>query len=139
MATMVRVKLLAPVNGATISTGAATLGVCLADEIAVMVGTGVPLPRVGSELREMLKLLARKPRAAVVVAGGSVRSFLGAPGLTADAIDGAAATVVATTVPTETQVGLVVGATAAADLDKSGLVLAAVMKAIDSFVTAFGL
>jgi hypothetical protein len=138
MATMVRVKVLAPTSGATISTGAVTLGVCLADEIAVMVGTSVPAYRTGSELREALKLLAVKPRAAVVVAAGSVRTFLGVPGLTADALDGAAATEINAVVPTETEVGLIVGADAAVSLDKSGLVLAAIQKAIDAFVTAFG-
>jgi hypothetical protein len=138
MATMVRVKVLAPTSGATISTGAATLGVCLTDEIAVMVGTSVPNYRAGSELREALKMLAQKPRAAVVVAGGSVRTFLGAAGLNGDALDATAATVLATTVPTETQVGLIVGSAAALTLDKSGLMLAAIQKAIDAFVTAFG-
>lgn len=139
MATMVRVKPLAVANGATVSTGAATLGVCLADEIAVMVGTGVAKERLGHETKEALKLLAMKPRAAPAVAGGSVRAFLGAPGLTADALEAAAATVLATTVPTETQVGLVVGATAAAMLDKSDAILAAVQKALDAFVTTFGM
>jgi hypothetical protein len=138
MATMVRVKVLAPTSGATISTGAATLGVCLADEIAVMVGTSVPNYRAGSELREALLLLAVKPRVAVTVAGGSVRTFLGVPGLTSDELDGTAATELGTVVPTETEVGLIVGATAALSLDKSDLVLAAVRKAIDAFVTAFG-
>lgn len=138
MATMVRVKVLAVTSGATVSTGAATLGVCAADEIAVMVGDSVPRYRCGSELREAMKLLAQKPRSAPTVAGGSVRTFLGAPGLTADALDGAAATVLGSTAPTETQAGLVVGATAAASLDKSDLVLAAVLKALDAFVAAFG-
>jgi hypothetical protein len=138
MATMVRVKLLAPTSGATVTTGAATLGVCLADEIAVMVGTSVPAYRAGSELREALKMLARKPRSAVTVAGGSVRTFLGAAGLNGDALDAAAATQLGSVVPTETQVGLIVGATAAASLASSGIVLAAIQKAIDAFVTAFG-
>jgi hypothetical protein len=138
MATMVRVKLLAPTSGATVTTGAATLGVCLADEIAVMVGTSVAKERCGSELREALKMLARKSRSGVTVAGGSVRTFLGVPGNNADVLDAAAATALGTVVPTETQVGLIVGATAAASLAQSGVVLAAIQRAIDAFVTAFG-
>lgn len=138
MATMVRVKLLAPTSGATVSA-AATLGVCLTDEIAVMVGTGVNRQRCGTELREVLKLLAVKPKPGVVVAVGSVRTFLGLPGLTADQLFATEATELNAVVPTETEVGLVVGANAALQLDKTELVLAAVRRAIESFIAAFGL
>lgn len=138
MATMIRVKILAPTSGATISTGALTLGVCLADELAVMVGTSVPKERLAGEVKEALKLLAVKPRSGLTVAGGSVRTFLGVPSLNGDALDAAAATELATVVPTETEVGLIVGATAAASLASSGVVLAAVQRALDAFPVAFG-
>ena len=138
MATMVRVKMDTPVTGVVVSTGAATLGVCLADELAVMVGTGVDRQRLGSETREILKLFAQKPRDLVVVAGGSVRTFLGVPGLTAQALEATAATEVNATVPTETEVGIVVGATAATLLNLTEIVLAAVKRALDEFVAAFG-
>lgn len=137
MATMIRVKPLAAVNGATVSA-AATLGVCATDEIAVMVGTGVARQRLGSEVKEAMKLLAVKPKPALTVVAGSVRTYLGLPGLTADALFAAGATAVNATVPTETQVGLVVGANAALSLDKTDLVLAAVLRALDSFPVAFG-
>ncbi len=137
MATMVRVNLAAPTSGATVSA-AATLAVCLTDEIAVIVGTGVARHRCGSELREALGLWAEKPRSPVAVAVGSVRTFLGAPGVTADALEGAAATALGTAVPDETQIGVVVGANAAALLDRSNLLVAAITRALDAFVSTFG-
>lgn len=138
MATMVRVKMDAPTSGATVTTGAATLGVVLADELAVMVGDTVARQRLGTETREILLLLARKPRDVVAVAGGSVRTFLGPAGMPAHELEAAAATELNAVVPTETEVGLVVGATAAALLNRTEIVLAAVRRALDAFVTAFG-
>ena len=138
MATMVRVKMDTPVTGVTVTSGAVTLGVCLADELAVMVGTGVARERLGSETREILKLLAQKPRDLVAVAGGNVRTFLGLPGLSAQALEEAAATELNAVVPTETEVGLVVGATAANLLNRTDIVLAAVKRALDEFVPTFG-
>jgi hypothetical protein len=134
---MLRVKLDAPTSGVTVSA-AATLGVCLTDELAVLVGTSVPRYRCGSELREALKLWAQKPRDPVTVAVGSVRSFLGSPSLTADQLEATAATALNAVVPDETQVGVVLGANAAALLDRSNLLLAAVRQAIDQFVATFG-
>ncbi len=137
MATMVRVKL--PDGGpATVTAGAATLGVVLADELAVMVGDTVDRQRLGTETKEALLLWGRKPRDLVAVAGGNVRSFLGVPGLTADALEATAATELNAVVPTETEVGVVVGATAAAYLNRSEIVLAAIRRCLDAFVTTFG-
>jgi hypothetical protein len=138
MATMIRVKLEAPTSGATVDAAAVTLGVCLTDELVVMVGDTVARQRLGSETREALLLLARKSRSGIVVAAGSVRTFLGVPGLTADQIDAAAATELNAVVPTETEVGLIVGANASSLLDRSELVLAAVRRALDAFVPTFG-
>lgn len=139
MATMVRVKIDAPSSGATVTAGAATLGVVLADELAVMVGDTVARQRLGSETKEILKLLAQKPRDLVAVAAGNVRTFLGAPGLTAEDLEEAAATELNAVVPTETEVGLVVGADAAAYLNRTDIVLAGVRRALDAFVPTFGL
>lgn len=140
MATMVRVKMDAPTSGATVTTGAATLGVVLADELAVMVGDTVARQRLGTETKEALLNLGRKPRDLVAVAGGSVRTFLGVPGLTADNLEAAAATEANAVVPTETEVGVIVGATvASAYLNRSEIVLAAIRRALDAFPAAFGL
>src|SRR3972149_5818562 len=126
MATMVRVKMDTPVTGAVVSTVAGPLGVCPADGWAVRAGAGGDRQRLGSETREILKLFAQKPRDLVVVAGGSVRTFLGVPGLPAQALEATAATEVNATVPTETEVGIVVGATAATLLNRTNIVLATV-------------
>lgn len=138
MATMIRVKIDAPASGATVTVGA-TLGVCLTDELTVLVGNTVPRYRCGSELREALKLWAQKPRGPVTVAAGSVRSFLGVPGLTADQLDAAGATQLNAVVPDEGHVGVILGANAAALLDRSSLLLAAVRRALDAFVPTFGM
>jgi hypothetical protein len=141
MATMIRVILEAPTSGATVDAAAATLGVCQPEEIAVMVGNTVARQRLGSETKEALLLLARKSRSKPdpVVGAGFVRTFLGAPGLTADQLDAAAATEANAVAPTETEVGLIVGRTAALLLDRSDLVLAAVRRALDAFIPTFGL
>jgi hypothetical protein len=141
MATMLRVKLLAPTSGVVVDAAAATLGVCLADELAVMVGSGVARQRLGTETKEALRLFAQKARSlpAAAVPAGSVRTFLGAPGLTADALEAALDTEANAVAPTETEVGIVVGATAAVMLNRSGLVRAAVDRALDEFVATFGL
>lgn len=137
MATMLRVNLTAPTSGVTVSA-AGTLGVCLTDEIAVIVGTGVPRYRCGTELRECLKAWAVKPRDPITVAGGSVRTYRGAPGLSGDALDALGATELGTVVPDETQVGVVLGVNAAALIDRSELVLAALRRAANEFVANFG-
>lgn len=138
MATMVRVKMDAPTSGATVSAGAVTLGVVLTDELAIMVGDTVARQRLGSETKEILKLLAQKPRDLVVVAAGNVRTFLGVAGMPAHELEAAAATELNAVVPTETEVGLVVGATAATLLNRTDIVLAAVKRALDAFVASFG-
>jgi hypothetical protein len=137
MATMIRVTL--PDGGpASVSTGVVALSTCGASEIAVMVGSSVPLQRCGSELRALLDKFADKPKDPDTAVGATFRkTYVAAPGVPGDQL--AAATVAQATAPTETQWGLVVGDVAATYLDRSSLLEAAMERAVDKFVTTFGL
>lgn len=137
MATMFRVSI--PNGGpATVSTSVAALSTCEATELAVIVGDSVARQRCGSELREALKAWARAPKTANGSVGGTNRlTYVGAPGVPGDQL--AAATPAQATAPDEAQWGVVLGATAATDLDKSDVMLAAVQRAIDAFPAQLGL
>ncbi|WP_157061348.1 hypothetical protein [Anaeromyxobacter dehalogenans] len=131
-------KPLAVTSVASISTGALTYAACAADEIAVLVGDSVARQRLGSETREALNFWANRPRSAPAVAGGSVRAFVAAPGVNGDGLEAAGTTVLNTTAVDETKVGVIVGAMAAACLDKSSLLHASIAMALDQFVSRFG-
>lgn len=137
MATLIRVTL--PDGGpATVSTSVVAYSTCAAAEIAVMVGTSVPLQRCGSELREQLMLWADKVRDPDTGVGATNRKiYLGAPGPVIDQIE--ASTVAQSTAPTETQWGVIVGDEAAVYLDRTSLLQAAIQRAFDKFVPTFGL
>lgn len=137
MATMIRVTL--PDGGpATVSTGVAALSTCGAAELAVLVGDSVARPRCGSELREALYAWAETPKDPDTGVGSTNRkTYVGAPGVPGDQL--AAATVASSTAPTETQVGVVVGYTAALYLDRSSLLSAAIDRALDKFPATFGM
>jgi hypothetical protein len=137
MATMFRVVL--PDGGpATVSTSVAALSTCAAAEIAIMVGSSVPLQRCGSELREALYAWAEKPKDPDAGVGATNRkTYVGAPGVPGDQL--VAATSAEATAPTETQWGLVLGETAALYLDRSSLLCAAIGRAIDKFPSTLGL
>lgn len=137
MATMFRVSL--PDGGpAAVSTGVVLFSTCAATEIAVLVGDSVARNRCGSELRAALMFWAQRPRALVTVAGGSVRTFRGAPGLNGDALEAAAATELNSVAPDETQIGIVVGSTAAAALNNSNALVGAIQRALDKFPSQLG-
>lgn len=137
MATMIRVTL--PDGGpATVSTGVVAFSTCAAAELAVIVGSSVPLQRCGTELREMLQLWAEKSKDPDTGVGSTNRkTYLAAPGVHAN--DLTVSTQAQATAPTETQWGIVVGDTAAVYLDRSSLLDGAIQRAFEKFVVTFGL
>ena len=136
MATMIRVTL--PDGGpATVSTSVVAFSTCAASEIAIIVGSSVPLQRCGTELRTMLETWANTPKDPDAAVGGTNRkTYVGAPGIPGDQL--VASTVAQATAPTETQVGVIVGDVAANYLDRSNLLDAAIQRAFDQFVATFG-
>lgn len=136
MATMLRVTL--PDGGpATVSTGVVAYSTCAAAEIAVLVGDSVPRASCGSALREMLKVWAETPKHPDAAVGSTNRKvYAAAPGTVGHLLT--PSTVAQATAPTETQVGIVVGDTAALHLDKSSLLDAAIRRALDKCPATFG-
>lgn len=137
MATMFRVTL--PDGGpATVSTSVVAFSTCAATELAVIIGSSVPLQRCGSELRALMERWAENPKDPDTgVGAGNVKTYLAAPGVEAEQLT--IATQAEATAPTETQWGFVVGATAASYLDRSSLLVAAMERATDKFVATLGL
>ena len=137
MATLFRVSL--PDGGpATVSTSVVAYSTCAASEVAVMVGSSVPLQRCGSELREFMVKWAETPKDPDTGVGATNRKvYVTAPGTPAEQVAGS--NVAQATAPTETQWGIIVGDTAAVYLDRSSLLGAAMQRAIDKFVSQLGL
>jgi hypothetical protein len=137
MATMFRVTL--PDGGpATVSTSVVAFSTCTTNELAVIVGSSVPLQRCGSELRALMDRWSENPKSPdAAVGAGNVKTYLAAPGVAAEALT--ISTQAEATAPTETQWGFVIGATAANYLDRSSLLCAAMERAKDKFVATLGL
>jgi hypothetical protein len=136
MATMFRVAL--PDGGpATVSTSVSAFSTCAAGEIALIVGSSVPLQRCGSELRSMLEKFADQPKDPDTGVGGTNRkTYLAAPGVPGDQLT--VSTQAQATAPTETQWGIVVGDTAASYLDRSNLLDAFVHRVLDATPAVLG-
>jgi hypothetical protein len=103
-----------------------------------MVGDTVPRQRCGSELREFLEKWSRIPKDPDMAVGGTNRkTYVAAPGVEAHNV--AAATSAQATAPTESQWGVVLGDVAAQYLDRSSILDAAIQRAVNQFVSTFGL
>jgi hypothetical protein len=134
MAYMVRVKLHgSTAQGAAVTAAAATYGAVGADELAIYVGSTITGRRKGVQLHARLVSLShhitRKPAAAPPA--GSVATFLFGPD---DSVSKAPrADVLNATVCNESKIGIVVGATVAAYLARSGPVATAVLQALKRY------
>jgi hypothetical protein len=125
-------------NPCIVTSGAVTVGVCAANEIAVFVGDTVPRQRCGSELREFLDTWTETPKDPdAAVGAGNRKVYSAAPGTPGDQV--LPVTQAIATAPTETQYGIILGDVAATFLDRSSLLDAAMQRAVSMFVATLGL
>lgn len=138
MATMFRVTIPDDDGSVTVSTGVVAFSTCAATELAVIVGSSVAKERLGSEFQAFLRRWADTPKSANGSVGGTNRlTYVTAPTEAGEAV--AAATPAEATAPTETQWGVVLGATAATYLDRGVVIREAIERCIKAFVPQLGL